>query len=163
MNAAYIDTPLGTMLAVGDTKQLYLLEFVDSPKLVQKLKHLCLDLATLKTEITSPLESIKRELKQYFEGSLKEFETPLCINGTLFQKEVWEALKKIPYGKTVAYFDIAKSLGKERGFRAVALANARNRFAIVIPCHRVKNKNGALGGYSSGIGRKKWLLAHEST
>jgi AraC family transcriptional regulator of adaptative response/methylated-DNA-[protein]-cysteine methyltransferase len=86
---------------------------------------------------------------------------PFLLFGSLFQKEVWEELKKIPQGETRSYRDISKALGRKSSFRAVAQANGANQLAIVIPCHRVINANGELGGYSSGVIRKKWLLNHE--
>lgn len=81
--------------------------------------------------------------------------------GTDFQKQVWQALQQIPFGQTCAYMDIARALGKPTAYRAVANANGANRLAIIIPCHRVINANGQLGGYASGLTRKAWLLKQE--
>jgi len=74
---------------------------------------------------------------------------------------VWEELQKIPFGETCSYAELAATIGKPSAFRAVANANGANQFAIVIPCHRVINSNGELGGYGGGLPRKKWLIAHE--
>lgn len=86
---------------------------------------------------TTPIQSIERELSQFFEGTLTEFKTSLHLMGSPFQKSVWEQLKKIPPGETRSYADIALALGKPAAYRAVAQANGANQLAIVIPCHRV--------------------------
>ena len=96
-----------------------------------------------------------------YEFFLPFFSTPLFLTGTLFQNHVWQELQKIPFGKTCAYSDIASSISKPTAFRSVAQANGANQHCIIIPCHRVVNKDGSLGGYSSGIIRKEWLLQHE--
>ena len=110
---------------------------------------------------TKPLQLIENELKKYFDGKLTQFKTPLHLLGSPFQNKVWNALLKIPHGETRSYLDIAKSIKKPTAFRAVALANGANKMSIVIPCHRVINNNGNLGGYSGGMSRKEWLINHE--
>jgi AraC family transcriptional regulator of adaptative response/methylated-DNA-[protein]-cysteine methyltransferase len=97
----------------------------------------------------------------YFDGNLTEFKTPLFFLGSSFQKQVWEALRKIPFGQTRSYAEMATFIGKPSAFRAVANANGANQLAIVVPCHRVINTNGDLAGYGGGIARKKWLIHHE--
>jgi AraC family transcriptional regulator of adaptative response/methylated-DNA-[protein]-cysteine methyltransferase len=111
--------------------------------------------------VTEPLRSIELELKNYFEGKLKIFTTPLFLLGSPFQQRVWKELLKIPYGTTRSYAAQATSMGEPKAIRAVANANGANQLAIVIPCHRIINTNGALGGYGGGIARKEWLLQHE--
>lgn len=108
-----------------------------------------------------PIHSIERELKANFKGELIEFKTPLCLLGSPFQHNVWSELKKIPIGTTRSYADIAKVIAKPSAFRAVAQANGANQIAIVIPCHRIINANGELGGYGGGLTRKQWLINHE--
>lgn len=163
LRASWIDTPLGSMLAIGDEKSLYLLEFVDRRGLEREVERLR---KKTKSAIipgqTLPIDSIKNELKEYFENALIEFKTPLFFLGSDFQKRVWEELKKIPFGKTKSYFEIATAIGQPTACRAVANANGANQFALVIPCHRVINTNGELGGYGGGLIRKKWLIAHEN-
>ena len=110
---------------------------------------------------TAITKNIKTEIKQYFEGERFTFETPLHFIGSAFQKQVWEQLKQIPTGETRSYLEIAKSINAPRAFRAVARANGANQLAIVVPCHRVINANGNLGGYGGGLSRKQWLLNHE--
>lgn len=160
--AAKIDSPLGPLLGIADEKALYLLEFFDWRVLTREIY--CLRKNThsvIFAKNTSPLISIENELKKYFKGELQRFKTPLCDRGTPFQKQVWKALRKIPYGNTQSYYDIARSIGKPTAYRAAANANGRNQFVIVIPCHRVINHNGGLGGYGAGLTRKKWLIEHE--
>ena len=101
------------------------------------------------------------ELNEYFRGSRKEFSMELDLEGTGFQKDVWHYLLTIPYGKTIAYGEIADALGDPKVVRAVGAANGSNKIAIIIPCHRVIGKGGALTGYAGGLWRKEWLLKHE--
>jgi AraC family transcriptional regulator of adaptative response/methylated-DNA-[protein]-cysteine methyltransferase len=101
------------------------------------------------------------ELEEYFAGHRREFTVPLIAPGTPFEKQVWAALGTIPYGVTWSYADLARAIGNPDAQRAVGMANGRNRIALLIPCHRVVNTGGALGGYSGGLGRKRWLLELE--
>jgi len=101
------------------------------------------------------------QLSEYFDGLRKEFSVPLEIEGTEFQKKVWQQLCKIPFGKTKAYQDIAKDLANENASRAVGTANGKNPISIIIPCHRVIASDGTLGGYAGGLGVKKCLLELE--
>ncbi len=162
LKASWIDTPLGPMCAIADDETLYLLEFVDRRGLEKEIERL--RKRTKRAIIpgkSNPLNQIEVELKEYFSGKIHAFKTPLFLIGSPFQKMVWEELQKIPRGETRFYAQIAKAIGKPSAFRAVALANGANQFAIVIPCHRVINSNGDLGGYGGGIKRKEWLLKHE--
>jgi AraC family transcriptional regulator of adaptative response/methylated-DNA-[protein]-cysteine methyltransferase len=162
LKARWLDTRLGPMIAISDDNALYLLEFVDRRGLEREVERLR---KKTKSAIipgdTDPIRLIEKELGLYFDGKLQEFKTPLFFLGSPFQKQVWDVLKRIPYGKTCAYLDIAKSVGKPSAFRAVAQANGANQIALVIPCHRVINTNGDLGGYGGGLTRKKWLITHE--
>lgn len=162
LRVSSIDTPLGPMLAVADTQALYLLEFLERRGLEKEIERLK---KKMKIPILpgkpSPAKQIETELVEYFSGNIQEFKTPLFLIGSPFQKRVWEELQKIPSGKTKSYAEIAQAIGKPSAFRAVALANGANQIAIVIPCHRVINSNGNLGGYGGGIKKKDWLLKHE--
>jgi methylated-DNA-[protein]-cysteine S-methyltransferase len=104
------------------------------------------------------IESVRKDLDSYFDGKLKTFNTPLMFFGTDFQKVVWNALLKIPYGETISYKEEAKMIGSEKSVRAVANANGANNIAIIVPCHRVIGSNGDLRGYASGVDIKKRLL-----
>jgi len=104
---------------------------------------------------------IVKQLSEYFEGKRTRFELPLDVEGTPFQKSVWNELLRIPYGETRSYGDIAKALGKPAAARAVGMANHNNPVAIVIPCHRVVGQNGSLTGYAGGLHLKEQLLSIE--
>jgi AraC family transcriptional regulator of adaptative response/methylated-DNA-[protein]-cysteine methyltransferase len=162
LKAAWLDTKLGPMIAIADENALFLLEFVDRRGLEREVERLRQRLkSAIIPGVTPPIRLIESELSQYFEGSLKEFKTPLSFLGSPFQKSVWQALSRIPYGETRAYLEIAAMIGRPSAIRAAATANGANQFAVVIPCHRVINTNGDLGGYAGGLIRKKWLIDHE--
>ena len=101
------------------------------------------------------------QLRAYLAGTRTDFDLPLAPAGTSWQQRVWTALRGIPYGETVAYVDIARRLGAPGASRAVGGANGANPIAIIVPCHRVIAAGGGLGGYSGGLGVKRWLLDHE--
>jgi len=163
LKQSIIETPLGEMLAIGDEEALYLLEFADCKKTAKKIDHLLVKLqANIVSGTAESLDLIETELKSYFKGSLKEFKTPIKLVGSSFQNKVWNSLMQIPFGTTRSYRDIACTTGNIQAFRAAANANGANKLAIIIPCHRVINSNGQLGGYAGGIFRKKYLLQHES-
>lgn len=164
LKASWLDTPLGPMLAIGDDKALYLLEFLDRKGLERKVERLRKKIqSAIIPGHTPPIISIENELKKYFEGKLIEFTTPLFFLGSPFQQRVWDELQKIPFGETRSYSEIATAINQPSAFRAVANANGANPCTLIVPCHRVINTSGALGGYSAGLTRKKWLLNHEKT
>ncbi len=103
----------------------------------------------------------KRQILQYFSGERQEFSLPLFLHGTEFQKQVWQALQKIPFGQVASYKDIAQAIGNPKAFRAVGNANSKNPIPIVIPCHRIIKSNGELGGFTGDIEIKKNLLEFE--
>lgn len=98
------------------------------------------------------------QLEEYFAGKRKTFDLPLKLDGTEFQKRVWQELIKIPYGKTISYKELAKAVGNEKACRAVGMANNKNKIMIIIPCHRVVGSNGDLTGYAGGLDIKKQLI-----
>ena len=107
------------------------------------------------------MKEVNSQMNEYFAGKRTEFRIPIDATGTDFQMQVWNRLQEIPYGVTTSYERIASSIGKPGAPRAVGRANGDNRFAIVIPCHRVIRSDGTVSGYGGGIWRKKWLLSHE--
>lgn len=162
LKAHWVDTNLGAMLAIADDEFLYLLEFVDRRGLEKEVERLrARHHAAIIPGLSKPIESIEKEIKLYFEGKLTHFKTPIFYFGSDFQKSVWKELQKIPYGKTISYLELAKRVGNPKAFRAVANANGCNQLAIIIPCHRVINNNGNLGGYGGGISRKEWMIKME--
>ena len=113
---------------------------------------------------TSENPTIKKvclQLDEYFAGKRKKFDLPLSPKGTVFQRTVWKQLQEIPYGKTISYSQLAKSINNPKACRAVGSANGKNPVIIIIPCHRVIASNGGLGGYACGLDIKKQLLELE--
>ena len=110
---------------------------------------------------TPLIKEAYKQIVEYLEGKRKTFDLPIVLSGTEFQKKVWNALKKIPYGQTKSYKDIAIEVGNERAARAVGMANNRTPVSIIIPCHRVIGKSGKLVGYGGGLPIKEHLLKLE--
>jgi AraC family transcriptional regulator of adaptative response/methylated-DNA-[protein]-cysteine methyltransferase len=162
IRVGWVETPLGPMVAGASARGICLLEFTDRRMLEAQLDTLArrFGLAIAPGE-SALIDRLREELGLYFAGRLKRFSVPLDFPGTDFQVEVWRALLGIPYGETRSYEDIARAIGTKSAVRAVGRANGQNRIGIVIPCHRVVNKNGELGGYGGGLWRKKRLLALE--
>ncbi|PIE49035.1 MAG: cysteine methyltransferase [Flavobacteriales bacterium] len=114
------------------------------------------------TEIPHALRDCVQQLQEYFYEDRKSFNLKLNLQGTPFQIDVWKALQQIPYGSTTSYQALSEQLGDVKAIRAVAGTIAKNKFLVVVPCHRVIGSDGALTGYSAGIWRKRWLLEHEN-
>lgn len=108
-------------------------------------------------------KDVLNQLKKYLKGDLKRFDCKLDLKGTPFQKKVWTALSGIPYGQTRSYKEIAKAIGHPKAFRAVGNSNGRNSIPLIIPCHRVIESNGGLGGFGHGVKVKRQLLDFEKT
>lgn len=108
-----------------------------------------------------PLPFLRRQLDSYFSGNLRDFNIPLLIEGTEFQRRVWKELSQIPYGQAISYLELARRLGDEKCIRAAARANGANPIAILIPCHRVIGSDGSLVGYGGGLDMKEFLLRLE--
>ena len=107
------------------------------------------------------LPFLKRQLESYFSGNLRDFNIPIHMEGTDFQRRVWATLRQIPYGETWSYGELARHLGNPGASRAVGLANGRNPVGIIVPCHRVVGADGSLTGYAGGVDRKRLLLQLE--
>jgi AraC family transcriptional regulator of adaptative response/methylated-DNA-[protein]-cysteine methyltransferase len=160
--ACLTETALGPMITIADDSALYLMEFTARKNLLPEINRLQksarANIIEGRTQITDQIEA---EIEGYFAGSLTAFKTPYKLFGTDFQKSVWKALRTIPHGETWSYAQLAENLGNPKAFRAVAKANATNQLAVLIPCHRVINKDGGLGGYAGGLNRKEELLKLE--
>jgi len=113
-------------------------------------------------EDRAPFDEAIRQLDAYFRGELKDFDLPLRMEGTEFQLSVWKELRRIPYGETRTYGEMAKKIGNPKGARAVGLANGQNPIPIIVPCHRVIGSDGSLTGFGGGIENKRKLLELES-
>jgi AraC family transcriptional regulator, regulatory protein of adaptative response / methylated-DNA-[protein]-cysteine methyltransferase len=159
---SWLESPLGPMVAAASARHVVLLEFTERRMLEAQFD-------TLRRRFRLPivpgenahLALLKRELAEYFAGRGRRFTVPLDYPGTPFQRKVWDALLAIPYGETRSYEDIARAVGSASAVRAVGQTNGLNRICVVIPCHRVVNKDGKLGGYGGGLWRKQALLALE--
>jgi AraC family transcriptional regulator of adaptative response/methylated-DNA-[protein]-cysteine methyltransferase len=158
-----IETELGIMIAGAVDEGICLLEFSDRRMLNAEYRDLSRYLKTTIDEggENRHFKTLKKQLKDYFEGVLKEFNLPLVTPGTEFQQAVWKELMNIPYGSTRSYHEQSVAMGNPGSIRAVANANGMNRISIIIPCHRVIGSDGHLTGYGGGLKRKKWLLEHE--
>ena len=160
--AQRFETPLGIMTAVGDEEALYVLEFADRGGRRGDIDRL---LARTGRKVheggSAPIESIRRELFEYFEGTRAWFETPLAAHGTEFERSVWRSLREVPFGETRSYREVAVALGRRASTRAVGRANGANPLPIVVPCHRIIGSDGTLCGYGGQLWRKQWLLDHE--
>jgi methylated-DNA-[protein]-cysteine S-methyltransferase len=106
-------------------------------------------------------KDVVAQLDAYFAGEQRQFDVPMALEGTEFQRRVWAGLCEIPYGETISYGELARRVGNPKASRAVGLANGRNPVAIIVPCHRVIGADGSLTGYGGGLDRKVWLLEHE--
>lgn len=113
------------------------------------------------TPFDEPFGEAEEQLEAYFAGELKEFTLELRLHGTPFQRTVWDRLRRIPYGETRGYGELADALGNPKASRAVGLANGKNPIGIIVPCHRVVGANGSLTGYGGGLERKQRLLDFE--
>lgn len=157
-----LSTPVGAMIALANDETLCALQFVDQGSLEQELQLLAKQLQTTITAGNNPIiDLVETELQQYFIGKRKQFTVPIEIEGSLFQKLVWNELQTIPFAATRSYSEIACAIRRPGSHRAVGRANGANRFIIIIPCHRVIYIDSTVGGYNGGIARKQWLLHHE--
>jgi AraC family transcriptional regulator, regulatory protein of adaptative response / methylated-DNA-[protein]-cysteine methyltransferase len=160
---SWIRTAVGPMVVGTTTAAICLLEFSDRRMLETQLKNLRRRLrATFVPGTNGLVAALQQQLDEYFNGERTQFDLPLHYPGTPFQSAVWSALLEIPYGRTCSYQEVARTVGRPRAVRAVGTANGMNRIAILIPCHRVVNANGELGGYGGGLWRKRRLLELES-
>ncbi|MBC1936276.1 methylated-DNA--[protein]-cysteine S-methyltransferase [Listeria grandensis] len=150
-----MESPLGTLyLGVSQRAVKYIA--YDEATFLENEVDICL-------EENDVMRQLKKELQAFFDGERRDFSVPIEVHGTDFQMSVWEALRDIPYGELVSYKDIAERAGSPRAVRAVGQANRANRIPIIIPCHRVIQAGGKLGGYNgSDVDRKIWLLNRES-
>jgi len=159
VHITHIETDLGLMIAGATDKGICMLEFADYKLIELEFKQLIsIFEASLVQGYNPHFYTLKSQLDEYFKGECRNFDIPLDLAGTEFQKQVWLSLLKIPYGCTISYAKQAELLGRPSSVRAVAGANAKNKISIILPCHRVIGADGALTGYGGGIWRKKKLL-----
>ncbi|MGI9273281.1 MAG: methylated-DNA--[protein]-cysteine S-methyltransferase [Endozoicomonas sp.] len=154
MNYEIVESPFGTLLLVSDGKALLRLEFIDleggfEPETDWKL------------QADTVLQATRKQLGEWCAGERQAFDLPLAPQGTDFQQQVWQQLRRIPFGETSTYGELAAVLGKPKAARAVGAANGKNPISLIIPCHRVNGSDGSLTGYAWGLERKKQLLEFE--
>ncbi len=150
----FFDTVIGRLMIAGDESGLRHIDFEHSRYPTSIVSDWIRN--------TNKLLEVREQLRAYFDGKLHEFTLRLNPYGTPFQLGVWEQLRKIPYGETVSYGELAQRLGNSKASRAVGAANGRNPLPIVVPCHRVIGSNGSMTGFGGGIDVKRRLLALES-
>lgn len=152
------EAPFGVLTVVGSDLGIRYVMFSDDahPKSLERL-HIS------DSEIHESVNDAMNQLEEYFDGSRRDFELPLDLQGTEFQVAAWNALADIPYGHTASYGQQAASIGRPKAVRAIGGANGRNPVAIVLPCHRIVGADGSLTGFGGGIEVKKWLLDHEQS
>lgn len=143
-----LPTPIGDLLLTGDGEALTGLRMEPHPEVQGQRDDV-------------KLRPVRDQMRAYFAGELREFDVPLALGGTPFQQKVWAMLRKIPYGATISYAELARRVGKPGAARAAGSANGSNPVGIIVPCHRVIAADGTLGGYGGGLDRKEWLLRHE--
>ncbi len=152
-----IDSPVGPLTAGATDEGICLLEFA-GPRSASQVKALASQYGRVQSGEHHFLDQLRAELAEYFAGQRREFDVPIICRGTPFQEAVWGELLRIPFGQTRSYIDVARAIGSPNACRAVGRTNGQNRVAILIPCHRVVNAGGSLGGYGGGLDRKQLLL-----
>ncbi len=152
------EAPFGVLTVVGSDLGIRYLMFANDahPKPLERLY-------ISDSEVHDSVNDAITQLDEYFNGSRRDFELPLDLQGTEFQVAAWNALADIPYGRTASYGQQAASIGRPKAVRAIGGANGRNPVAIVLPCHRIVGADGSLTGFGGGIAVKKWLLDHEQS
>lgn len=149
-----IASPIGELLLLGDGDSLRGLYMQDGRRPI--------GISRDWTPETAPFADAIGQLREYFEGARTTFEIPLAMDGPPFERQVWRALRDIPYGRTESYGELAARIGDPSAARAVGVANGRNPIAVIVPCHRVIGADGSLTGYGGGLERKRLLLDLES-
>ncbi len=162
INVCTYNTKIGKLIIASFKNKICMVSFSDfknrntiNDKIKKELQ------AEFVEKETKLIIKTKKQIDEYLEGKRKNFDIPILMLGTNFQKQVWTELMNIPYGETISYLDLAKKINNPKAVRAVGGANGANSIAVIIPCHRVINSNGKIGGYGGGISVKKRLLKIE--
>ncbi len=151
MTYTYLESPIGTLLIAGDDAVVRRIYFPKRGKAVKPEPGWT-------ESARGPVAKAVRQLREYFAGRRIDFDFPLALEGTVFQRAVWEQLREIPYAQTISYGELARRVGNPKAARAVGSANGANLLPIVIPCHRVIAGDGPLGGFGGGLAVKQALL-----
>ncbi len=153
MRYSYVESPIGDLLVAGDNGVLKLVSFPN--------ESMSRELDPNWVRDDAEFAEVRRELREYFAGERESFDLELAADGTDFQRSVLAVLRRIPYGETRSYGDVAREVGRPNASRAVGAANGRNPIAIIIPCHRVIGSDGSLTGFGGGLEAKQYLLELE--
>lgn len=155
MTATYhaFGTPIGTLRLVGTEDSVHQ---IDLPNRAAEPPDPAWDCSD--DRLPAALQEAKQQIQEYFAGERQDFDLPLSPHGTAFQRRVWAELRRIPFGETISYGELAARIGNPSGSRAVGQANGANPFPVVVPCHRVVSHDGKLGGYGGGLPTKQALL-----
>jgi len=157
-----IETPIGPMLAGATDDAVVLCDFAERPMIAAQVASVRRRIGPT-TEGSSPLLGrLAGQLDEYFAGARRDFDLPIDMPGSAFQERVWNELRRIPYGATISYRELAERVDAGAAYRAVGRANGSNRVAVIVPCHRVVAANGGLGGYGGGLPAKRTLLELEA-
>lgn len=154
MEYVFIDSPIGPLMLAGSGGVLEVLAFQVGSRAQGP--------AAAWTHSPDAFPAVRAELARYFAGTLREFRSPVAPAGTEFQRRVWRELRRIPYGETISYLELARRIGNEKAVRAVGLANGANPLPVIVPCHRVIGSNGRLVGFGGGLAIKRVLLDLET-
>jgi methylated-DNA-[protein]-cysteine S-methyltransferase len=155
-----IESPIGNIIIVVDEGEMCALDFAGYEERMMKL--LKRRYADVQLKQADNPQGFSDCVKNYLAGDFKSLDAiPVNTGGTLFQQQVWNALREIPTGQTFTYAELAAKIGRPKATRAVGMTNSLNPIAIVLPCHRVVGANASLTGYAGGLDRKHWLLRHE--
>lgn len=154
MYYCYLQTPVGKLMLAGDDQGLRHVDFQDGPRPAKPEPEW--------QQNEKPFREVIRQLKEYFAGTRHRFDLPLAPEGTEFQLKVWQVLRRIPYGATWSYGQVARRIRKPQASRAVGAANGQNPLPIIVPCHRVIGASGSLTGFGGGLKIKQQLLELES-
>ncbi|HEY6609363.1 MAG TPA: methylated-DNA--[protein]-cysteine S-methyltransferase [Candidatus Limnocylindria bacterium] len=153
-----IETPIGSMTLGATERAVVLADFTDRPMMPAQLAAVRRRIGPTLPGSSALLDEVESQLGGYFAGARRDFDLPLEMPGSAFQERVWSELKRIPYGQTIAYRELAQRVDAAPAWRAVGRANGSNRLAVIVPCHRVVATGGGLGGYGGGLRAKQFLL-----
>ncbi len=158
----HIDTPIGPMTLGATEGAVVLADFSERPMMAAQRATVRRRFGPMTEAGSDLLDETERQLDDYFAGARREFDLPIDAPGSPFQERVWAELRRIPFGTTISYRELAERTDAGTAWRAVGRANGSNRLAVIIPCHRVIATGGGLGGYGGGLGAKRHLLDLEA-
>lgn len=162
INIDLVKTPIGPMYVCADKNGIILLEFTNHKKILSDLRKIVNSCnSSIRFGFNNHIKKLKTQLNEYFEAERKQFDIKLNLIGTDFQKNVWQSIMKLDYGKLFSFKQVSDKMDSEVSARAVATAVSSNPLRLVIPCHRIISSKGKLLGYAGGKDRKKWLIDFE--